>query len=114
MGILNVNSLLAELAYYLPKYEDRVNCSVLFSETPKAAHYYYEKGGETQRLHVNRGIASNLNSEVLNYEEFPKSAGMKPPGASMPFGGWQKYLSLFVTELLLTLEGCGSHSGVVP
>ena len=55
---------------------------------PKAAHYYYEKGGETQRLHVNRGIASNLkekqHSEVLNYEEFAKSAGLRPPGDSLP------------------------------
>jgi hypothetical protein len=38
-------------------------------------------------LHVNRAIASHLNSEVLNYEEFAKSAGMMPPGARMPFGG---------------------------
>jgi hypothetical protein len=51
---------------------------------------------------VNRGIAPNLrenqNSEVLNYEEFPKSAGLRPPGASMPFGGCQQYLSLFVMK----------------
>lgn len=96
--------MLAELAYYLPKYEARVKYSVLFSQTPKAAHYYHEKGGETQRLHGNRGVASNLNSEVLNheefsdYEEFPESAGMEPPGASMPFGGCQEYLSLFVIK----------------
>ena len=94
--------MLAELAYYLPKYEDRVNYSVLFSQTPKAAHYYHEKGGETQRLHVNRGIASNLrenqNSEVLNYEEFTKSADLRPPGARLPFGGCHEYLGLFVMK----------------
>jgi len=36
---------------------------------------------------------NHKDSEVLHYEEFPdyeefpKSAGMKPPGARMPFGG---------------------------
>jgi hypothetical protein len=49
-------------------------------------------------------LGENQNSEVLHYEEFPdyeefpKSADMKPPGASIPFGGCQKYLSLFVMK----------------
>jgi hypothetical protein len=51
---------------------------------------------------LNRGIASNLrenqNSEVLNYEEFPEDADVKPPGAGMPFGGCKKYLSVFVMK----------------
>jgi hypothetical protein len=71
----------------LAKYKAGVKYSVFFSQTPKAAHYYYEKGGETQRLHLNRGIASNLrenqNSEVLNYAEFPEDADVRPPGGSL-------------------------------
>ena len=71
----------------LAKYKAGVKYSVFFSQTPKPAHYYFAKGGETERLHLDIGIASNLrenqNSEVLDYEEFPEDADVRPPRSSL-------------------------------
>ena len=59
MAALNFIGLLLSWHTTCPSME--IDSITLFSLLdPKAAHYYYEKGGETQRLHVNRGIASNL------------------------------------------------------